>query len=241
MTISFFLTFDQPGKPDARVGAAELARFAAIVKATPNLLKALIFTPESTEDPYLDDGPPPLLAAQLYFADIAALEAALLPDGHLQGLASSRDFPSLAGTEITQQAMLTRVFPVPDPQFRTGRGALPCTYLVAYEGTAQDPNLWLSHYIAHHPPIMARFPGIREIEIYTRLDWCGFLPGRRVDYMQRNKVVFDDAVALTAALNSPVRHEMRADFKNFPPFTGRNSHYPMATLSLGRDPSTGSR
>jgi len=128
--------------------------------------------------------------------------------------------------------MLTRVFPVPDPQFRTGRGTLPCTYLVAYEGAAQDLNLWLSHYIAHHPPIMARFPGIREIEIYTRLDWCGFLPGRRVDYMQRNKVVFDDAAALTAALNSPVRHEMRADFKNFPPFTGRNSHYPMATLTI---------
>ena len=56
--------------------------------------------------------------------------------------------------------------------------------------------------------------------------------------MQRNKVVFDDAAALTAALNSPVRHEMRADFKNFPPFEGRNSHYPMATLSLGPDPST---
>jgi len=232
MTISFFLTFEQPGKRDARISDAEQARFAAIVKATPNLLKALIFTPEGTKDPYLDDGPPPLLAAQLYFTDIAALEAALLPEGHLQSLASAHDFPGLAGAEITQQAMLTRIFPVPDPRFRTGRDTLPCTYLVAYEGAAQDLNLWLSHYIAHHPPIMACFPGIRQIEIYTRLDWCGFLPGRRVDYMQRNKVVFDDAAALTAALNSPVRHEMRTDFKNFPPFTGRNSHYPMATLTV---------
>jgi hypothetical protein len=47
--------------------------------------------------------------------------------------------------------------------------------------------------------------------------------------MQRNKVVFDDAEALTAALNSPVRHEMRADFANFPAFTGPVSHFPMAT------------
>jgi len=97
MTISFFLTFEQPGKPDARMSDAEQARFAAIVKATPNLLKALIFTPEGTKDPYLDDGPPPLLAAQLYFTDIAALEAALLPEGHLQSLASAHGFPSLAG------------------------------------------------------------------------------------------------------------------------------------------------
>jgi uncharacterized protein (TIGR02118 family) len=121
---------------------------------------------------------------------------------------------------------------VPDPRFRTEPGELPCTYLVAYEGTAENVPLWLSHYIARHAPIMQRFPGIRELEICTRLDWCGFLPWRRVDYMQRNKVVFDDAAALTAALNSPVRHEMRADFRKFPPFTGGNSHYPMATLTV---------
>jgi hypothetical protein len=35
--------------------------------------------------------------------------------------------------------------------------------------------------------------------------------------------------ALTAALNSPVRHEMRADFKQFPPFSGANTHFPMLT------------
>ena len=36
--------------------------------------------------------------------------------------------------------------------------------------------------------------------------------------MQRNKVAFDSADALTQALNSPVRHDMRADFKTFPRF-----------------------
>jgi hypothetical protein len=50
--------------------------------------------------------------------------------------------------------------------------------------------------------------------------------------MQRNKVVFDSPEALTAALNSPVRHEMRAAFARFPPFTGPISHFPMATMSV---------
>ena len=77
---------------------------------------------------------------------------------------------------------------------------------------------------------MARFPDIREIEIHTRLDWCDFLPWPRANHMQRNKVVFDDAVALTAALNSPVREEMRADYRQVPPFQGGNRHYPMATF-----------
>lgn len=34
--------------------------------------------------------------------------------------------------------------------------------------------------------------------------------------------------AITAAMNSPVRHRMRADFEKFPPFEGSNIHHPMA-------------
>jgi len=49
--------------------------------------------------------------------------------------------------------------------------------------------------------------------------------------MQRNKVVFDSPDALNAALASPVRHAMRDDFKQFPPFTGENFHFPMVSRS----------
>jgi hypothetical protein len=52
--------------------------------------------------------------------------------------------------------------------------------------------------------------------------------------MQRNKVAFDSPDALKAALNSPVRHEMRADFKSFPAFSGPNMHFAMATRLVGR-------
>jgi hypothetical protein len=50
--------------------------------------------------------------------------------------------------------------------------------------------------------------------------------------MQRNKVVFDSVAALTAALNSPVRDEMRADYKQFPPFSSDNAHFPVATREI---------
>lgn len=221
MRIAYFVTADAGDPP----GAATLDRIAAIVRATQGLTAARLYTPERARDPYLDDGAPPPLVLQLYFADIAALEAALAPRGHLQSLVPL--LPAAA-----HQAMLARAFPVPDPMLRTPPGALPCTYLVHYPGPADDLNAWLTHYIAHHPPIMARFPGIREIEICTRLDWCDAMPWRRVEPMQRNKVVFDDAAALTAALESPVRHEMRADFARFPPFRGGTLHYPMATRAL---------
>ena len=220
MTISWFAMF----RGDAEVSLGPLTE---LVARTPGLTNGLIYTPSITSDPYLNDGPPPVLGLQLNFSDLADMEAALAKDGHLQTLPNL-----LAGTTGTQQAMLSRHFPVPDARFRTPSGEPHCTYLVAYEGEAEDKNVWLSYYIAHHPPIMARFPGIRQIEISTRLDWCGFLPYPRVDFLQRNKVVFDSPAALTAALNSPVRHEMRADFKNFPPFNGGNTHFPMLTRTV---------
>ncbi len=233
MTVCWFVQFRHASVPDARATDADLSWLADFVVATPGLQRALIHTPSSTSDPYLNDGPPPLLALQLYFDDIAALEAAVAGGGHLQGLVAPDVLPSLDGADVTQQAMLVRCYPVPDAIFHTPRGELPCTYLVAYEGAADDLVAWLTHYIADHPPIMARFPGIRQIEIYTRIDWCGFLPWPRVDHMQRNKVVFDSSAALTEALNSPVRHEMRASFARFPSFTGPITHFPMATLTVG--------
>jgi uncharacterized protein (TIGR02118 family) len=227
MRVAYFLTFFNPAGGAARVEDRDLARFTDIVAATPDLERALIFTPASAHDPFLNDGAPPRLAIELYFSDIAALEAALAPRGHLQALAAADRFPSLAGTQMTQQAMLVRPFAVPDPN-----GPAACTYLVSYEGVADDLNAWLSYYIEHHPPLMTRMPGIRDMEICTRIDWCSFLPWPRVDYMQRNKTVFDTPAALTAALNSPIREEMRRDFAHFPPFAGKASHYPMTTRAL---------
>lgn len=221
MSLALFLIFRHPS---ATVDGRELAAAARLIADLPGLAEGSTMTPAATSDPYLDDGRPPPLVLQLAFDTIETLEAAL--GGPAQGIAAT--LTSLAGAEITEQAMLTRRFPVPEPK----RGS--CTYLVSYEGEADDAHAWLSHYIAHHPPIMARFPAIRAIEIYTRIDWISGTGWTRGAALQRNKVVFDDADALTAALNSPVRHDMRADFARFPPFHGINTHHPMHTATIAR-------
>ena len=118
--------------------------------------------------------------------------------------------------------MLARAFPVPEPGFKTPPGEPWCTYLVHYPGPAEDIGAWLAHYLANHTRIMATFPAIREIEVCSRIDWCGALPWPRVDHMQRNKVVFDDGAALKAAMTSSVMQDMRADFHTLPPFDGGN-------------------
>jgi hypothetical protein len=225
MSTCLFLSFRL--RADASVSDGELAKLNNMLRATPGLGKALVHLPARASDPYLDDGAPPALVLQLYFAQLPQLEAALTRDGHLAVLLSPAEFPALAHADVTAQAMLVRAFVVPEPAGATSDPY--CTYLVSYEGEAEDINAWLGHYLGKHIGHMTQLPGLRELEVYTRLDWISVLPFQRVSCMQRNKVAFDSAEALTRALNSPARHRMREDYHAFPPFTGGNTHYAMTT------------
>ncbi len=210
------------------VSPGEMAALRRVLASVPALKEALIFTPATASDLYTDDGAAPPLGIQLHFSRLEELEAAAGQGSALQGLV----LPSLGGARATAQAFWRREYPVDDARLRTAPGALPCSYVVHYPGPASDLNAWLDHYMTGHPPLFRRFPGIRAIEILTRVDWVSHLPHARADHMQRNRVMFDSSEALTAALQSPVRHELRADFHSFPPFEGGNAHYPMWTEHL---------
>jgi len=217
-----------PGETAAAIDTNGLAEFAATMAG---LRRLVVHTPlpGGAHDPYLHDGAPPCCALQLYFDDLGKLEDTLRDGGAAHAFADAARFPALAGATLVHQAMAVRRFPVPEPSaFAEGE---QCTYLVSYEGPANDFDAWLAHYLDHHPPIMGRFPGIREIEIYTRVDYRGTMPGTRSQAMQRNKVVFDSPQALQAALASPVRHAMREDFTRFPPFNGATLHFPMRSVA----------
>jgi hypothetical protein len=224
MSFCYFVTLENSS--GAALGEADRTAIAKLVAATPGLSYADLHTPTVTRDLYTEDGSSPPLALQLYFEALPALEAAIAAQGHLQPLAGA--WPSLAGARATQQVMYARQFPVDDGGSRERR----CSFLVHYPGPAADLNRWLNHYIAGHPPIMRRFPGIRQIEILTRVDWIDAMPFARVEHMQRNRVVFDTPEALTAALQSPVRHELRADFHRFPSFEGGSFHFPMISETI---------
>lgn len=191
--------------------------------------------PSDADDPYLKDRDVPALALQFYFRDLGALQAQCGNGSVLERLWAGTPDGALAGVEDargTWQAMEVERVELESPV------ALPemhCTYLVAYEGMSPDEAAWHAHYFEHHVPLMKRLPGLRQLEVYRPLDMemhapalAAFTPVRA---MQRNKVVFDSPQALTAALNSPIRHEMRKDYEQSPPFTGRATHYPMATRS----------
>jgi hypothetical protein len=232
MNFCLFAVFHDRARPGTRLTSEEHSRLDAALRTVPRLARALVHTPAHAHDPLLDDGAPPQLALQLYFDSLLALEAAAGRAGPLQALARPELLPSLAGAAVEQQAMAVRRYEVQEPAATSGPGDTWCTYLVAYPGPAEDPHAWLDDYLAQHVPLMAQLPGIRELEVYTPIEYVCHLPWTRASCMQRNKVVFDSPSALTAALASPLRHAMRAHFKALPRFSGGVTHFPMSTRAV---------
>lgn len=226
MADTLFVLFEQS---DATMSDADLAGVEAMLVALPGLAQAFVLTPAEPagDQPFAADGRGPALALEIGFIDAAALDRALAAGSPLAGLAG---LPSLAGARVSHQPMTRREFPVADAAFRLPPGGRPLTFLVQYPGRADDLAGWLDHYDANHPPIMVRFPGIRAVSTFRpAAEWTSALPFARSEAMQRNKVVFDSAAALVAALASPVMDEMRADAATFPPYAPRAVHHPMDT------------
>jgi hypothetical protein len=103
----------------------------------------------------------------------------------------------------------------------------PFSYVVRYHRPAEDEAAFVAHYVADHPRLEARFPGIRSIMCYFPFKVAGARRLPCCDYMLGNEVVFDCIEDFNSAMQSPVRHEMRAHFHSFPKFTGAVTHFAM--------------
>ena len=234
MEVCFFLLahcdeLDDTGKTRSPIDPSWLA---AVSRDIPGLTRFVIHLPAESRDSDPLSKPhasTPCCALQWYFDDLGLLETTLQSNGAMQRIVDRATHAAEVDLTFAQQVMAVRPFATPSPG-KPGHRAERCTYLVSYEGEAEDFDVWLTHYLTHHPPLMAQLPGIRELEIYTRLDFRSGLTIPRATAMQRNKVVFDDPDALAAALASPIRAHMKADFNAFPPYSGPTPHFPMRTI-----------
>jgi uncharacterized protein (TIGR02118 family) len=199
---------------------------AKALKALPGVTHVDYYAPgRAVTDPYLDDGPGPLLQVQIGFRSVEDLEAALAGET-LRDFAVEMDGCPCVEIEAVHQAMRQEFFPVAGEDAPAPLTA-PVSYVVRYHRPAEDEEAFRRHYTKHHPPILGKFSGIRNVVCYYPVAHDDPLGLPSANYMLGNEVVFDSFAALDASLNSPVRHELREDFRTFPPFTGRNTHYAM--------------
>ena len=174
---------------------------------------------EGTEDPYNKDDGPPLLIAVAEFASVEVLQAAAPGlDLGLAGLPPA--------THATFTPMERKFYPVAGEN-APGPLRAPFSYVVRYRRPAEDEAAFVAHYVAEPPSLEAQFPRIRSVMCYIPLPTPKSERCAPADYMVGNEVVFDSVQDFNAAMQSPVRHEMRAHFHTFPKFSGAVTHFPM--------------
>ena len=139
------------------------------------------------------------------------------------------------GVAITGTPFERRLYPI-GGEAMPGPLTAPFSYVVRYHRPADDEAEFVSHYLADHPPLLAKLPEIRSVLCYLPLDALATPALPTANIMIGNEVAFDSPEAFNAAMASPVRAELRAHFRTFPKFTGRNTHYPMMRRRL--HPST---
>jgi hypothetical protein len=106
------------------------------------------------------------------------------------------------------------------------------SYVVRYHRPAEDEAAFVANYVAMHPATLAKLPHIRSIMCYFPVQVS--MPSRfaAADYIIGNEVAFDSIADFNVAMQSPIRHELRAHFNAFPRFSGPSTHFPMNRTRL---------
>jgi hypothetical protein len=223
----------KPGEP-AAITRAELA---ALLPSIADWRGVVLHTPVAAgAHERAAENELPCFTIQFYFDELSNLEATLRSGGALAAFLDPQRFPRLEACVLTHQVMAVRRFAIPGS---VQPGETGCSDLASYDGPAEDFNAWIGHYLDTHPPIMTRLPGVRAVEVYTRLDYRCELPMTRSYAMQRNKSVFDSVDALNAALASPAHDELRDNAGRFPPYSGAVRQIPMLSTGWRRTRRSG--
>ncbi len=227
MTTRLIATYEPTDSSTASTASAELdAWFSSPaledIARTPGLTSFDVMTPAPGKVRFFDDGPAPLVIVHL---------TAEVPEP-LIDLARSDPFRDAFWNTPQRladvspdfgiyEAIAEQVDGTPDPENR--QAAL--SFVVRYFDPIADAVRFRDFYVANHPPILAQFPGARNVFCYLPLGLdLGDLPTAKVAL--GNEVVFDDLAALNTALSSSVLADLREDSKNFPPH-GHSSHHAM--------------
>lgn len=227
MTIAFFLHVDGPaGQQEPLQNWADEV-FAPALGDTglPHRIEA--YNPESVKDPYLNCETGKLLIVEANFK---------APDELTFSMGSARVRQALAGMptgrnfRTTAEAFTVRHFPLIDGSSPPRRARL--SFVVRYYPPIEQPEAFINHYFDHHPPIMTHFPGIRNILCYIPIDWHDPNQITPLGSFLGNEIVFDSIEDLNTALASDIRHDLRADYYQFPPHEGVNSHHAMHRRTL---------
>jgi len=222
MTIAVFVTIWSAGMSSAELNTRILDAPLALLKTERNVNAVEIYTPESGDVPRMDESPVPTIIVQIDLDDADAAKTLVQSDKFQQVFMDKNAYPAPVekiNLEITEAVH----FPLPSIAAPPPRTA-PLSFVVRYYGPVRNAAEFVEFYTGHHPPILGKFPGIRNVLCYLPLDWraTGEVADDRL--IIGNEVVFDDLNALNRALASDVLAEAQADGRHFQAF-GESTHH----------------
>jgi uncharacterized protein (TIGR02118 family) len=201
----------------------DILKLESSFKELPDLANLFSFTQaDGGYDPVLKDEHPPLLVFAAMFNDKDALHLAL-SSAEFKNACELLIALSVTGLRALQEAMLFEPF----LSSETSAGKANISYLVNYQGPAENEIEFLQYYRDHHPAILMQFPDIRRVELGTPIEWSASNDIERANRMLYCEVSFDSIDKLNNALGSEKRIELRKDYDYFPPFSGAVTHFPM--------------
>lgn len=221
MNIAIFVSIFS-STPSAELDAYFRAAPLDWLKSQPAVDAVEFYSPEPGDVPKLDDEPPPAIIVQI---DVGAeatarelVEASEFREHFLDGSAAANGRTLLELTEVVN-------YPLPGKAQAATRSA-PLSFVVRYYGPVADGREFVEFYTKNHPPIVGKFPNIRNVLCYLPLGWkdSGRIDDSRL--LIGNEVVFDDLDALLAAMNTPVLQEALDDAELFQAF-GASTHHAM--------------
>jgi uncharacterized protein (TIGR02118 family) len=224
MTVSYFVIYEGTAAASTDFIDYYLGRHVELVKRFPGLRALSVLTPLVYDDPYLGREHGPLLVTHMTFADIAALESAVLSEARLTARSDVANFPPFEG-RATYQAMQ-------DEYQAPTMSRAPVCFFVTYRRPAENEAAFVEFYRRSHMPLLAQFPRVREVAMFTPVPWRDQPFVTRDDLMLVNLTAFDSTAEFHAALASEARKKVREDFDRFPPFTGRCTHTAMMRRTM---------
>jgi uncharacterized protein (TIGR02118 family) len=194
------------------------------LKSVPGVETVELYVPQSGDVPKMDDIPAPTIIVQVDF-DSQDDAKRLLDSDKFKALFLDSDAFPVPAEKINLEAFETVHYPLQSEEMPPERTA-PMSFVVRYYGPVKDHAQFVKTYTEMHPPLLAKFPAIRNVLCYLPLGWADNSEISDDAIVIGNEVVFDDLAGLNAALASPASDAVMTDSENFPSW-GYSSHHAM--------------
>ncbi|NKB37270.1 MAG: hypothetical protein GKR93_08880 [Gammaproteobacteria bacterium] len=184
-----------------------------------------IYTPEPGDVPVWDDVPSPSIIVQIDLNDVEEAKALTESASFKQQFLNKKEIgPGI--DELKLEITEVMNFGLPGMTEAPARTA-PLSFVVRYYGPVANGQQFADFYYKNHPPILSKFPNIRNVLCYLPLGWreSGEVTDKRL--IIGNEVVFDDLASLKAALaTEDVLAAAKEDSSHFQEY-GYSTHHAM--------------